>query len=294
MVTVIIATLAEADRARQLRRAIRSVQEGNRQDIEVLVVVNGDRYDRGLVRELSASDECRLVQLDEASFPAALSHGVDVSSTPYFGFLDDDDEYLPGAVDLRLRALEAHPDAALVVTNGYRQSGGEDRPAMRNLGRVEPDPLLALFRENWLPSCGGLFRRAAIPDEVFLDVPALLEWTWIAFRVADAGGQVVALDEPTFRINDTDGSQSASTAYVTSLPDTLRLLRRRTRRDDVRAAVTRHLVQALYTASCRCLREGRHREAWAFHLECLRHKGGWRYWKHTARLLGFPRPGHGT
>lgn len=287
--TVIIATLAESERADTLLRAIRSVRMGSRQEVEVLVVVNGSRYDTGLVRDLSSSDDCRLVQLDEASFPNALRHGVGASSTPYFSFLDDDDEYLPGAVDRRLQAMEGHPDAALVITNGYRRMGGMDRQAMKNLDQVEADPLLALFTENWLPSCGGTFRREAVPEQVFLHIPPLLEWTWIAFRVADGGGEVVVLDEPTFRIHDTDGSQSASTAYVTSLPDTLRLLLERIRRRDVREAVTQHLVQSLYAASSRCVREGRYRDAWRFHLQCLRHKDGWRYWKHTARLL-WPSP----
>jgi hypothetical protein len=290
VVTVIIATLAETARADQLTRAIRSKRDGNDQHVEVLVVVNGDRYDGELVRELSSSDECRLVQLDQASFPRALSLGVDTSATPYFSFLDDDDEYLPGAVDLRLRTLEEHPDAALLVTNGYRRKGKIDHPAMRELDRVEADPLLALFRENWLPSCGGLFRRARTPDELFRDVPSLLEWTWIAFRIADAGGKVVVLNEPTFIINDTSGSQSASLAYVTSLPETLHLLRERTTRPEIRSALTRHLVQSLYAASSRCLCEGRSADAWRFHVQCLKQKGGWRYWKHTVRLLGFQRP----
>jgi glycosyltransferase involved in cell wall biosynthesis len=290
VVTVIIATLAEAVRAEQLLRAVRSARHGNDQEIEVLVVVNGDRYDEELVRQLSVSHECRLVRLDEASLPRALCHGVDISSSPYFSFLDDDDEYLPGAVDLRLRTMEAHPDAALLVTSGYRRKGGVDHPVTTELSRVAADPLLALFRENWLPSCGGLFRRSAIPREVFLDVPPLLEWTWIAFGVSEAGGKVVVLDEPTFVINDTDGSQSASMAYTTSLPGTLSLLRARATRPDVRSAVNRHLVRSFYAASSLCLSQRRMKDAWRFHVLCLQHRGGWRYWKHTLRLFGLQRP----
>jgi glycosyltransferase involved in cell wall biosynthesis len=287
--TVIIATLASADRAAGLRRAIDSVLRDNSSLPEVFVVANGTRYDPALLRELMDRTDIRTAHLAEGSLPGAIAHGVAASSTSYFGFLDDDDEYLPGAVDRRLRALQERPAAAVLASNGYRASDGEDRIALKRLAEVEADPLLALFQENWLPSCGGLFRRSLLPDGLFQGIPALLEWTWVAFHLARAGGSVAVLDEPTFRIHATAGSESRSPAYVRSLPDTLHRIREESRRADVRAIVTRHLTQSLYTASAHSLRRGAYRDAWGYHLRCLRLPTGWRFWRHTARLLGLRR-----
>lgn len=289
IVTIVIPTLASPRRADSLRRAIESVRAGNSVPLEILVVVNGARFDASLVSELEHRDDVRLERIGEASQTSALARGVSISSTPFLGFLDDDDEYLEGAVDRKLEALEAQPKAAILVANGFRSIDQRDRLALTNLADVEADPLIALLTKNWLPSCGGLYRRSQIASDLFVDLPDYLEWTWIAFRIAHEHGGVVTLDEPTFRIHTSPSSLSKSPEYLLERSRMLRRMLRQCSRPEAISLLRLHLAQALYDASLHHLQRRNVLEAWTNHLRCLRMAEGWRYWKHTAKLLGLPK-----
>ncbi|TVP50837.1 MAG: glycosyltransferase family 2 protein [Gemmatimonadales bacterium] len=287
--SIIIATMALRERADTLFRAIESVRKGNHTPLEVLVVVNGQQFDPDLVRRLCHAPLVRTIRLETASFARALEFGVRESSAPYFGFLDDDDEYLPGAVDLRVEALRSRPNAALLASNGFRQVDDQDKLALLNLAEAERDPLVSLFRENWLPSCGGMFRRSRIPEDLFHDISSHLEWTWVAFQVARRL-EVAVLDEPTFRIHSFPDSQSRSSQYLLNQPPALRRILLDCTRQDARAIVRKHLAQSLYRLSNHYLDRKEYRLAWKYHLDCLLCRPeGWRYWKHAARLAGLRR-----
>ena len=138
-----------------------------------------------------------------------LFEGRKAVQSPYFCFLDDDDEYLAGAID---RRVEVMIDGRLdvVASNGYRHSNGTDVPAFERLGEVQQDPLKALMTENWLASCGGLFRTESVGPEFFEDMHYPMEWTWLAFRLAVAQMRIGVIDEPTYRIFDSPVSASKS------------------------------------------------------------------------------------
>ena len=99
--TVIIPTLAAAERHSLLLRAIESTRR-NQSPPLVLVVINGSRRSPEVIADLRARSGLRVLQLDQASLPAAIEAGRHAVATPFFSFVDDDDEYLPEAVDLRL------------------------------------------------------------------------------------------------------------------------------------------------------------------------------------------------
>lgn len=283
--TIIIATLALAQRRESLERAIASIRAGNACAPRVLVVVNGDRHDAALLQALRARDDVDLLQIPAPSLPAALQAGRLAVRTPFFGFLDDDDEYLPGAVDARLQALAAEPAAALVASNGFRRRGGLDRPAMARLTEVAADPLAALFRENWLASCGGLFRAELAPPELFEDISRHFEWTWLAFRLAAAGRHVVTLDVPTFRIHETAGSESRSEAYMLAQVAIHQRMLAHAARPDIVRALRGRLSQAWHDISAYHLRRGALGDAWSAHLHSLRHPSGFKFLSYTRRLL---------
>jgi glycosyltransferase involved in cell wall biosynthesis len=115
-------TIASAARADWLRRALDSVLLQQKVRAVPLVIVNGDQYDQALVEELEAKPELSVSRLKRASLPEALNFGVRQVSTEAYGFLDDDDELLPGALARRAEALFDSVDVDLVVTNGYRRS----------------------------------------------------------------------------------------------------------------------------------------------------------------------------
>ena len=161
--TVIIPTLALGERAEMLKRAIHSAREGNRTPISVIVVVNGQRFDAALVAWLMQADAVRVVHLETPGSPGAILAGRLAVDTESFSYLDDDDEYLPGAVDARLAPFAGSEDVDIVVSNGFRRQGAAQELALSNLANVSADPLAALFKENWLPSCAAAFRFLCAP-----------------------------------------------------------------------------------------------------------------------------------
>jgi hypothetical protein len=284
-VTAIVATLADAKRGPALMRAIDSLRAASRlADLTVTVVVNGNRFDAGVVRSL---EQPRVVveRVAEASLPAALLAGRRSVTSDYFCFLDDDDEYLADAIDRRVAALKDRPECAMVTTNGYRHQHGVDAVALSQLASVPGDPLAALFRENWLPSCAGLFRTDAIGVDLFEEPQAYLEWTWLAFRIATRGLPVAVLDAPTFRIHDSASSLSKSAAYRSSHVVLCRRMLAIVDRSDIRASIQRRLVAALSAESVARLDEDRLADAWKLHLQALACPGGWRRGSQTLRLL---------
>lgn len=283
--TIIIATLALAERKQTLERAIRSLRMGNQALIEAVIVVNGNRFDPEVVAELRSRDDLRVVQIEQGSLSAAILAGRRSVTTPFFGFLDDDDEYLPAAVDMRIAALQRHPEASIVATNGFRYIDGEDALAMQRLHAVEKDPLDALFNENWLASCGGLYRTRDLPPELFDDVARYLEWTWLAFRFASLQKRVVVLDQPTFRIHDSAESESKSDAYRMSRVAILERLLAETRNEGIRKRIKSRIAQTWHDISCEHMRRGHFQDAWRAHVRSLGSLAGLKFLPYTRHLL---------
>lgn len=283
-VTAIIPTTCCEARKHSLLRAIQSLWNASSAPIEIIVVANGERINQALFSELQSLDGVRVLRQAEGSAPLAQLAGRRAVATPYFCFLDDDDEYLPGAIDQRLHAMEASPQADLVVTNGWRDNDGHRTRAMDRLAEVESDPLAALLRENWLASCGGLYRTASIGVEWFEDPPAYIEWTWLAFRLASQGFQIRVLDVPTYVIHDTPGSASKSKAFLTSGVSLITNMLAINPRRDLAGVLRKKLADAHHDLSVNQLRAGQYLPAWRSHLASLCCRAGWRYASYTARL----------
>jgi glycosyltransferase involved in cell wall biosynthesis len=186
-VTTIIPTMATRERAPALRRAVESIRRSSTEAVEIIVVVNGARSDAELCEWLRSQPDVHFEYVAQPSAPNAVLRGRELVRTPFFSTLDDDDEYLDGALDIRLAAIESAPDVDVVVTNGYLHCAGTDARYYDDLAQVPHDPLASLFASNWLHNCNTLFRSATIGREYFADFHPFVEWTWLAFRLAMAG-----------------------------------------------------------------------------------------------------------
>lgn len=214
--TVIIPTLCESKRAQTLLRAIDSIGASISEPVRIVVVVNGQRFDPGLVAKLRSDARVDVLQLEEGSATAAQRAGRASVTTEFFSFLDDDDEYLPGASDQRLQLMAAHSTAAVAVSAGWLCEDGVDSEMYTRMAYVARDPLAELFEENWLHNCNATFRTALVPVRYFEDPHRMMEWTWLAFRLAMDGLRVVASETPAFRYYDTPGSLSKSEIFTRS------------------------------------------------------------------------------
>ena len=83
----------------------------------VTIVVNGERFDRDLFAALKRQRGVRVLYQTKPSIFLARRYAREEVRAPFFGFLDDDDQLLPGALATRVRALVTDLKADVVVTN---------------------------------------------------------------------------------------------------------------------------------------------------------------------------------
>jgi len=293
-VTIVIATTCEAKRASSLHRAIGSLQEQRGPVPDILIVANGSRVDRDVAASVAGLPQVTVEYQQQGSLPNALRYGVSRVKTRYFGFLDDDDEYLPDALSLRCAALDADPAVDVVVTNGYGCTSGVDEVRLSGLAKAARDPLRALVTENWLTSCGGLFRIERVSAAYFDGVTRHSEWTLLGYKLA-LTRRVAFIDVPTYRIHlDSPGSLSKSREYREGQAEALRQIAAMDLPSDVKRAVRVKLGRAYHGLATFFLAEGQRALASRYHVQSLRSPGGLAYLPFSRKLLPFWPRGRST
>ncbi len=284
LVSIVIPTLASVGRREQLRSAVQSVLADANGRVKAIVCVNGQRWDASVLAEVEKMGGVCVYKLAEPSLPKAIAYGRSVVKTEFFGFLDDDDELLPGAINERLKILVSKPDCDLVVSNGIRRTALGDQLLLTRLESVPADPLTSLFEENWLPSCGGLFRTATIGQGYFVDYHEYAEWTWLAYRLAIEGKRVAIVNRPTFVVNDTPGSLSKSVAYDNAYIALYRRMLDRNPKASIRKVILRRMASALHDQSSASLKRGETFDAARSHFHSLFLPGGLRFLSYTRHI----------
>lgn len=277
LVTVIVPTTAQLTRRAEIERCLASIRASSTPPVNIIVVVNGNRYDQQLCDWLRGQTDVRYVYDPLPSAPNAVRLGRSLVDTPYFSMLDDDDEYLAGATDLRLAALLAQPAADLVVTNAYRRFEGVDTLLYRHLAQVQREPLAMLFQANWLTNGNALYRSASVGSAYFADYQPYAEWTWLAFKLGLDNKQVITIDQPTFRVHVTGGSLSQSDAYFEFYLSLYRQMLAAGPPPAIARRIRRHLSGAQHDHAVRALRRGCWREALVWHWHSLCQPGGLKY-----------------
>lgn len=283
-IAVIIPTTCELARWESLQRAIAGVLGQKDVAAQALVVVNGNRYDPGCFEALKQLDGITVLYRAAGSAPLAQAAGREAVSTPFFAFLDDDDEYLDGALRLRLAPLLADASLDFVVTDGYRMRDGRDQPVIGDGTAIRIDPLGALCNQNWMASCGGLFRTSTVSPDYFQDPAPYMEWTYLAFRLTSRL-KMHWLDTPTYRINDSPASLSKTDAYFRSELDILYKILALPLPSRVRHAVRKKIGRVCHVFVEKSRLNGNAREAWRFHLRSLIQPSGWKYFLYSRKLV---------
>ena len=284
-VSVIIPTLGLRERAASLRAAIRSVEEQAGVSTTVIVVLNGPKRDPAIERELRDNVRVTLVVRDTRGIPAALAAGRAQVRTPWFATLDDDDLYLPGALLLRVQALEKRPECAAAFTNGYIRTEMNDVLHVKGNRRIGDDPVRAMLDGNWCLPGSWLCRSAKVGTEVFEDMPNNLECTYFALRVATEH-PIVWTDAPTVIYHV--GSPSADSQTRAFVLGQVRALRRIVQLDlpaDVRRAYRMRIASAYHSAAEHERESGALLAACRWHIGSLMQPAGWRYASYTRHLV---------
>ncbi|HEV2612553.1 MAG TPA: glycosyltransferase [Noviherbaspirillum sp.] len=286
-VSVIIPTTCELKRASYIERAIQSVLSQTGVDIELIVVVNGNRYDDGIFTTLQSDHRIKVIKRAEGNVSKARYFGLAAARGAFYCFLDDDDEFLPGAMKTRADFLVKHPDADVVVTNGYINTP-DDAPLVRESAeQINKDPALAFLRSNWFASPASMFRASTV-DLSLLDIEyKFFEWTYLFFLLLSNGKSIKFDPSMTYRVTvDNPLSASKSKEYLLSHATFLGSLQSLNLNSHVKRALIPKYQAALNGAANLHLKDGMMKAAWAAHLKCLM-SGGWRYLPYTRRLI-FP------
>jgi glycosyltransferase involved in cell wall biosynthesis len=284
-VTIIIPTLGLRERATSLRTAIESALAQDGVHPIVIVVLNGTRWDTGVERSLREDRRLTLVVRDAPGLPAALAAGRSMVETPWFTALDDDDFLLPGALELRVRALAERSECAAVITNGFRRNGKGDELHVKPGSNVHADPLRAMLQGNWFLPGSWMCRTDRVGANVFEEMPSYLECTYLALRIA-AEHPIVWRDTPTVVYTvGSPAAESRSRAYVMGQVAGLRRIIALDLPDDVRRVLRSRIAEAYHDAAEHERRAGAPLAAWRWHLASLLQPSGWRFLPFGRHLL---------
>ncbi len=233
-VSVITPTYNRAD---MIGGAIQSVLDQTYVDWELIVVDDGSTDNTAEV--VSAYDDPRMeyIYQENRKLPGARNTGLRAAKGEYVAFLDSDDVFLPGKLELQVAVLDQKPGIGLVAS-GWTEINAERRPIRTvrpwRLGRgltlsdwlyaCPFNVLTVLVRREWLDRVGlfdeqqhyvedwDLWLRMANSGCCMVWEPAI-----VCLRTIHAGNMVrnaAAMSEGLFRMLDKFFDQQPTTAAV--------------------------------------------------------------------------------
>lgn len=205
-VSVVIPT---RDRPTLVVRAVRSALAQTVREIEVIVVLDGPDERAAAALGRVADERLRVETLPiRRGIGAARNAGVRLARGHWLGFLDDDDEWVPGKLAAQLAVAETSPDAHPIVACRVvaRDGSGEERVWPRRLptGR---EPLAEYLFARRTPFWGEALVQtstllsdrelaAAVPFDERLPKHEDLDWLLRAGRFPGAALAFVPSEEP--------------------------------------------------------------------------------------------------
>lgn len=151
--------------AERISSAVQSVFEQTFQDIELIVVDDGSKDDSLQVLDHLASQYPGLQYFSQENRGAgpARNHGLRKATGEYIAFLDADDSWHPGCLEMLYTTLSRNPDAALTYCGWQNLGVAENRGKPFIPPDYEsPDKIEIMLRGCRWPIHAALTRKAAI------------------------------------------------------------------------------------------------------------------------------------
>jgi len=115
-VSVIIPTY---NRAGYLGEAIQSVLDQAFGDFELIVVDDGSTDSTREVVSSFIDTRVRYIYQENGGVSSARNTGIKASEAEYIAFIDSDDIWLPGNLELKVKLLDSRPEVGLVCSDAY-------------------------------------------------------------------------------------------------------------------------------------------------------------------------------
>lgn len=286
-VTVIIPTLCAPKRAMELVRAIESVN--NQRGVvpaQTLVVVNGHWADPVLLEKVTNLPGVKVLQIAEAGISIARLHGRRKVETPYFLFLDDDDELYPNALEELLATFAASDsDTGLVIADAFNDYRNCKYGFDPSAAAIERDPLSTLLDQNWLIVQSALFKTALAPAHLFDLETKSNECTMIAFNLALEKIKVRVNENALALIHDKPDSESKTEHFITQESDVVKWMLTRDVPPEIKAKLRRKLAATFHNNSTYYLERRLFRKAMLAHVRSLLVPGGDPYFLYGRHIL---------
>ena len=110
-ISVIVPTY---NRTRFLPISIKSILAQTFEDYEIIIVDDGSTDDTSTVVRSFSDSRIKYIRQSNAGQAAARNTGLSHAAGEYIGFLDDDDLYVPSALQVLSTCLDKHPDIGMV------------------------------------------------------------------------------------------------------------------------------------------------------------------------------------
>ena len=285
-VSVIVPTTCETARGDLITRSIGSVFAQAGVTAELILVVNGSLVDQCLLDQWRREPRLTVHRIDEGNVSRARVAGLRQATGEFFSFLDDDDEFLPGALELRARLLRGQPELDVVVTNGFHHVDHDVTHVSAAFeSTIHADLGGSFLRQNWFASPASMFRRATCEIALFDTGLQHFEWTYLFFRLLSAGKRFHFDGRLTYRKYENNPASISRTAqYELAWPSILRRVLDLPLERRLKVLIRDSRLTALNHSSVLLLKGGHVAEAAGLHWQCLK-AGGWRFLPYTGRLV---------
>ena len=199
-VSIIIPTF---NREKFIGAAVRSILDQTFQNFEIIVLDDGSDDGTKSIVEKFNSIKIKYVYQENSGRSHARNRALYLADGEYIAFLDSDDLYQPGKLELQVSFLDANPDISMV----YTAAGCIDEE-----GNLLPDTYLA-------PVSGWIYKEIAFFVPVTITLPTVMVRRGVFDRVG-------RFDEALNRFEDTDMWRRISKHFqICALPEQTCLLR---------------------------------------------------------------------
>lgn len=284
-ISIGIPTLALKDRAVHIKACIESIVSQRDVVVRPVVIINGTQSDPDLRTALIADTRLRILVSNENGVGAARRLFRESVDTPYFGFIDDDDLFLDGAMLQRLTPFLEDSTLDAVLTDGWRQQTDGTRQLTPDFLIHPDDIVLAAVSAPILSANNHLFRTDAVGSDYIEPDREFYEWFILGARLAMTR-RIKRIPTPTFVYRDWSSGQVTKTLrYCEARPKAIEDVLRLPLSTNARDYCIGKLADAYNQLACVYLQNGDWLDAWKSHGYCLRTPGGLRYASFTRRLL---------
>jgi len=246
--------------------AVACVLAQTHEDLELIVVDDGstDGTAEALKAQLDGEARASVLRKANGGTASARNRGIKAARAAWIAFLDSDDLWEPGYLASQLAALEAQPDADLVVADAtYVNQGREAESMFADPDFKAPISLEAMCIGAWALPSAMVVRTEVARAIKFTSRYHIIEDTEFLFRLHAQGHRCILNEDRlvAWRRPDGEGEAAKTEAEFTVQCEMLALLEAHRNVAPDPAAFSRNLYTAHRTVAKALVRQGRLREA---------------------------------